>query len=258
VQRASTAGEVVLPRASLVLGPWAGFAPSLSYGDGVRSIDPIYISQDVKTPFARIRSYEAGVTYATTDVVDAIVRLSGFRTHVDRDLIFSESEGRNVLSNGTTRYGASLSGRVTGSWFDENASVTFVRSTFDDTGLLIPYVPDIVVRSDSVVFGKLPWDLDATQLAGIAGLGVSFVGPRALPYGERSDTIFTLDGNASLVWRRYTLGLLATNLLDARYRLGEYNYASDFHSQDQPTLTISRQFTAGAPRTLLLRLEVTL
>jgi TonB family protein len=259
VQRATTSGAVFLPRASLVLGPFFGLSPSLSYGQGVRSIDPSYISQDVKTPFAQIQSYEAGVAYKGSPAdLDTSLRLSGFRTHVDRDLIFSETVGRNVLAGGSTRIGASLSGRVTGSWFDENASVTMVRSTFDDTGLLIPYVPDVVVRSDSVVFHDLPWSPDGRPLRANAGLGVTFVGPRALPYSQRSDTIFTIDGSVSVTWDRYTLGVKASNLLDTRYRLGEYNDASDFRSQAEPTLTIARQFTAGAPRTVLLHLEVTL
>jgi TonB family protein len=259
VERATTSGTIVLPRASLVLGPFAGLSPSVSYGQGVRSIDPSYISQDRKAPFAQIKSYEAGVAYkGSPGELDTTLRLAGFRTHVDQDLVFSETVGRNVLAGGSTRLGASLSGRVTGTWFDQNASVTVVRSTFDDTGLLIPYVPDIVVRSDSVVFGDLPWRLDDKPLRALGGLGVTLVGPRALPYGQRSDTIFTIDGSISLSWDRYTLGVKASNLLDTKYRLGEYNYASDFHSQTEPTLTIARQFTAGAPRTVLLHLEVTL
>jgi iron complex outermembrane recepter protein len=259
VQRSSTAGEVFLPRASVVLGPFAGISPSISYGDGVRSIDPSYISQDVSTPFARIRSYEVGAAYkGDPSDIDTTLRLSGFRTHVDHDLIFSETVGRNVLANGTTRLGASVSGRVTTSWFDENASVTYVRSSFDDTGLVIPYVPDLVVRSDSVVFGTLPWTPSGKPLIATGGLGVTFVGQRPLPYNEQSDRIFTLDGSASLTWDRYKVGLDVSNLLDTRYRLGEYNYASDFRNDAQPTLTISRAFTAGAPRTVLLHLEVRL
>jgi len=259
VQRATTAGAIVLPRVSLVFGPLFGLSPSLSYGQGVRSIDPSYVSQDVKTPFAQIQSYEGGVAYqGSPGDIDTSLRVSGFRTHVDRDLVFSETVGRNVLAGGSTRLGASLSGRVTGSWFDQNASATVVRSTFDDTGLLIPYVPDVVVRSDSVVFHDLPWPAGGKPLRAIGGLGVTYVGPRALPYGQRSDTIVTLDGSVSVIWDRYTLGVKASNLLDTRYRLGEYNYASDFHSQAEPTLTISRQFTAGAPRTVLLHVEVTL
>ncbi|MFT3695494.1 MAG: TonB-dependent receptor [Kofleriaceae bacterium] len=243
VQRSSTAGETVLPRASVILGPFLGLSPSLSFGDGVRSIDPIYVSQDVKTPFAQIRSYDAGVTYKG-------LRLSGFRTHVDHDLVFSESVGRNVLADGTTRLGASISGRVTEDWYDVNASATYVRSTFDDTHLLIPYVPDLVVRADGVAHHEM------FGVIGTLGLGFTFVGPRALPYGERSDPITTLDGTASIAWDRYKVGLSISNLLDARYRLGEYNYASDFHTEPQPTLTVAREFTAGAPRTILGKVEV--
>lgn len=247
VQRSTTAGTAVLPRASLVFGPFEGLSPSISYGEGVRSIDPAYVSQDVATPFARIRSVDAGVAYAI-DHLEA--RATGFYTHVDRDLVFSETEGRNVLANGTTRLGASLSGRLTLDWLDENASATWVRSTFDDTHLLVPYVPDVVVRSDTVAHAT--W----MCVRGTAGLGVTYVGPRALPYGERSDAVFTIDGSASAAWQRYKLGVDVQNLLDTRYRLGEYNFASDFHSQAMPTLTIARAFTAGAPRTVMLRLEV--
>jgi TonB family protein len=259
VQRSTTAGSVLLPRASLVVGPFAGFSPSVSFGDGVRSIDPSYISQDVATPFARNRSYDAGLTYAATsgDVV-ALARLSGFRTHVDRDLVFSETEGRNVLAGGTSRLGGSLSGRATGSWFDANASVTLVRSTFDVDHLLVPYVPDVVVRTDTVAFGDWPYTLAGKPVRGTIGAGVTVVGPRALPYGQRGDTVATIDGSASVAWTRYTLSLSGENLLDRRYRLGEYNFASDFHSQNEPTLAIARSFTAGAPRTLLLKLEVSL
>jgi TonB family protein len=259
VQRATTSGSVVLPRASLIAGPYAGVTGSLSYGEGVRSIDPSYITQDVATPFAQIRSYDAGATYAgRPGELDVVLRASAFRTHVDRDLIFSETVGRNVLAGGTTRVGGSLSGRVTGGWFDENASATVVRSTFDDTGRLIPYVPDVVVRSDTAAFGALPWAFGGAPLRGRAGLGVTYVGPRALPFGERGDPVLTLDGSVQLTWSRYTAGVQASNLLDARYRLGEYNFASDFHGQGEPTLTVARQFTAGAPRTVVVRLEVSL
>jgi TonB family protein len=259
VQRSTTSGAIVMPRASLVLGPFAGLSPSVSYGRGVRSIDPSEISQDRKAPFAQIESYEAGVAYVgSPGDLDLELRLSGFRTHVDHDLLFSESVGRNVLAAGTTRVGGSLSGRVRGSWFDQNASATVVRSTFDDTGLLIAYVPDVVVRSDTVAFHAVPWRLDGHAPIATAGLGVTYVGPRALPFGERSDTILTIDGSVSLAWTRYKLGLKASNLLDTRYRLGEYNFESDFHSQGQPTLAIARELTAGAPRTVLFQVEVSL
>ena len=84
---------------------------------------------------------------------------------------------------------------MTGPWFDEVASVTLVRSTFDDTGNLIPYVPDVVIRSDSVLFHALPWQLGGKAPIATGGLGITFVGPRALPYGLRSASIIPIDGS---------------------------------------------------------------
>lgn len=255
--RAGTSSVAVLPRGSVVLGPFQNFTFNVSYGQGVRSIDPNYITQDVKTPFASIKAYEGGVVYAT-DIKDVAVvaRSIFFETDVDRDLIFNESVGRNVLGNGTTRTGWVGALRLTGSFFDEAANMTFVRSSYDDTHLLVAYVPDVVFRSDTALFTLLPVKIGGEKIRGALGSGITYVGPRALPFGQRSQDIFTVDASATLSWTRYEVGILATNLLDNRYRLGEFNYASDFHSQSQPTLVPERHFTAGAPRGIFATLAI--
>lgn len=247
-QRSGTASAALLPRASLLLGPYRHLVLSGSIGEGVRSIDPSYITQDIKTPFASILSYEGGVTYAN-DIkgTSVVARSIFFQTHVDRDLIFSETVGRNVLGNGTTRTGWIGALRLTGKWLDESASVTFVKSAYDDTHLLVAYVPDVVVRSDTAIFHELPVKMFGSPLKGAISAGVTYVGPRALPYGQRSNDIFTLDMSATVSWRNVEIGVIATNLLNLKYRLGEFNYASDFHSQRQPTLVPERAFTAGPP-----------
>jgi hypothetical protein len=89
------------------------------------------------------------------------------------------------------------------------------------------------------------------------GGGITYVGPRPLPYGQASGNIFTIDASLALTWTNYQLRLLATNLLDTQYRLGEYDYASDFHSQPQPTLVPQRTFTAGGPRGLFATFAIT-
>lgn len=247
--RAATSSVALLPRGSLVFGPFQNFTINLSYGQGVRSIDPSYITQDVKTPFASITAYEGGVVYATeVKDIDVVARSIFFETKVDRDLVFNQSVGRNVLGVGTTRTGWVGALRFTGSFFDEAANLTLVRSSYDDTHLLVAYVPDVVLRSDTALFTDLPISIDGKKIKGTLSSGITYVGPRALPFGQRSQDIVTVDGSATLTWTRYEVGILATNLFDNRYRLGEFNYASDFHSQPQPTLVPERHFTAGAPR----------
>ena len=256
-QHVTTVGSAIMPRASLIAGPFYGVSASLSAGKGVRSIDPSYVTQDAKTPFASIKAYEGGLTYerALASGIELGARSALFQTTVDRDLIFSQTAGRNVLGGATTRTGSANSLRVTGPFYDVSSNFTYVKATFDDTHLLIPYVPDLVVRGDGALFGNLPWfaaRLRGKPLRAALGTGVTYVGPRPLPYGDRSDRIFTLDGSLSVGWSFVDVALAAQNVLDARYRLGEYNYASDFGSQSFPTLVPVRHFAAGPPRTLLL------
>jgi hypothetical protein len=246
-----------MPRATLTLGPFQHVSFSLGYGTGVRSIDPSYVSQDVGTPFASIQSGDGGVAYTRDfDDVSVAARSIFFVTHVDRDLVFSETQGRSVLGSGTTRSGWNGVFRLKGSFFDQNANISLVNSRFDDTGLLVPYAPDLVVRSDSVLFHDLPVTLGGSPIRGTLSLGAGYVGHRALPFGQRSDTIFTLDSGASAAWKAFELELEVTNLLDTRYRAAELNYVSDFRSQPLPTLVPARHFAAGAPREVFLSLSV--
>ncbi|MGC4068632.1 MAG: TonB-dependent receptor [Polyangiaceae bacterium] len=187
-QRKSTATTALLPRASVLFTPSVGLLLSLSYGQGVRSIDPIYVSQDPKTPFARVDAYEAGVVYSRTLTTTQIVtRAAAFRTHVGQDLVFSETAGRNTLSDGTTRNGILAALRFTGAFFDQSLNATLVQSRFDDTGLVVPYVPNWVVRSDSAVHHELPFRLMGSAVRAAAGAGLTYVGRRPLPYNQLSD-----------------------------------------------------------------------
>lgn len=216
IDRRSTSSIAVLPRGTVLVGPFEGFTASGSLGKGIRSIDPVYVNQDLPSPFASVDAGEFGVSYArgVGQDVELMARSIFFETHVDRDLIFSETAGRATLANGTTRTGWAGAVRATGMWFDEAANVTLVRSTFDDTHLLVPYVPDVVVRSDTAVHHELPFHPRGEDLTGALATGITYVGRRALPYGQRSDVIFTVDASASVAWRMFEVALVATNLLD--------------------------------------------
>ena len=257
VQRASTATTAVLPRGSLLLGPAEGFVFSGSLGRGVRSVDPSYVIQSIPTPFASVLAYDGGVAYGG-GVHDTAIAIKSifFQTKVDHDLIFSETAGSNVLAGPTTRTGWLVAARVTGRWFDASGNATFVKSTFDDTGLLVPYVPDVVTRFDGSVHGDLPWVPHplGRAIRGSLSSGLTFIGDRPLPYGERSDPVFTLDGSGTLAWTHYEVSLVCTNIIGSKYKLGEYNYASDFHTEGAPTLVPSRLFSAGPPRAFFVTL----
>ena len=247
-QRVSTAGLILLPRGTAMFGPFNGFTLSGSVGRGVRAVDPSYIIQDAATPFASVLAYEGGATYAKGfGPVSITARSVFFQTHVDKDLIFSETAGRNVLGGGSTRTGWVGAVRLGGDNFDVSSDVTLVRSVLDDTGLLVPYVPDAVFRTNAAVFGTLPWTMAKEHFRGALGAGFTLIGHRPLPYGQESQIIGTLDAQATLGWSHYEIGIQGQNLTAQKYRLGEYNFASDFSPNGSPTLVPVRHFTAGDP-----------
>lgn len=258
-QTASTAASLVQPRATLLVGPLPGLQVGASYGRGARSIDPQYINQDLETPFAVVDAVEVGAAFVRAlGVADVSLRTALFRTHVDRDLFFSETEGRSTLAGGTTRSGWTGSARATGTFWDVAANLALVRATFDDTGLSVPYTPGVVARADGVLFDAVALSPGGGALTGSLGVGASFVGRRPLPLGETSSRTLLVDVGATLGWRSLSLGLIATNVLDRRYWLGEYNYVSDFGSQPYPTRVAARHGSAGEPRAVYATLRFSL
>jgi iron complex outermembrane receptor protein len=267
-QRSTTGDGAVMPRGTIVVGPLEHFEVTASVGNGIRTVDPSYVSQGLVTPFVSVQSRDMGVAYnrEVGDDVAIAAKSVFFQTHVDQDLIFDPTQGRNTLASGSTRTGWSGSTRLLGRFYDVAANATLVKAVFDDTGacapacgLLVPYIPDLVLRADVVLFHDLPWNVAHLPVRATVGYGVSYVGHRPLPYGAVSDAIALSDASVGLGWSIWNARISGQNIFDSRYRLGEYNYASDFHKLlPEPTLAPERSFTAGAPRTLMLTVSATL
>jgi iron complex outermembrane receptor protein len=257
--RTSAADSALLPRVSFVVGPLDGFAFSASYGQGVRSLAIDEVSGDPSTPLAKIGGYEGGISYSrTTGAGTLTLRSVFFDTQVSRDQIFSPTEGRDVDTGATSRTGWVGAGRFTGAFLDESANVAAVRGIVDATHETVPYVPHLTARSETAVFGDLPWKIDRDPVRASVGPAITYVGVRSLPYGQTSVPYVLVDAAARLRWRALEVSLAATNVFDVRYRLSEFTFISDFHELPNPTLTPERSFTAGAPRTVLLSLAGTL
>jgi hypothetical protein len=253
--RYTATGLIFQPRATLQVEPLRGFFLSGSYGRGARSLDPLYIGDGDDAPFSKIDAVEGGaLLHRALGPLSLTARGAFFYTHVDRDQLFDQVEGRPTLAPGTTRLGVIGAGRLTGPFVDAALSVTWARATFDDTGLLVPYVPEVVVRADAAGFGPLPrlrlWG-DPLRLSG--GVGFTYVAPRPLPFSERGDAYVLLDVMLRARWKHIEVGVSIENLLDRRYRQTEFNYVSDFQQPGAgyPTRVATRHFIAGPPLTAM-------
>jgi iron complex outermembrane receptor protein len=255
--RRSAAGMLAQPRVSALFGPFSGVHLALAYGTGARSADSTYVGDGERAPFSPIQAGEAGVVFhRDRGGWTLVARALGYVTHVERDLIFDEAQGRNGLAGGTTRYGGLGAARASNRWLDIAMHVTYARATYDEDGLLVPYVPPLVGRLDAVATVPLPVKLRERNFIASVGTGWSFVAARPLPLSEWAEPILTGDVQASLRWQHVEFGLWCTNVLDARYAWSQFNYVSDFQSLEFPTRVASRHFTAAAPRNLSLTLTI--
>src|SRR5208283_5301263 len=133
-----------------------------------------------------------------------------------------------------------------------------VYATFDGTHTLVPYVPNIVARSDTVIFGRLPWRLADHAITGSLGLGLNYVGFRALPLGQAANPTFVVNASGTLRWSFFQLSVNLQNLLNSQYPLTEFFYASYFQHTPYPSLTSNEHFTAASPFSVLFGLAIIL
>lgn len=270
--RRNASGVLVQPRATLLVGPFADLTFMAAYGRGARAADPSYLGDGDAAPFSPIDAAEGGVVW-DRQAGDVSLNLRGlyYYTHVSRDLLFNQQEGRNTLAPGTRRQGALFAGRARGPFFDVAASATYAHARFaadDDTqlpgyvsadsGTRVPFIPDWVARLDGALFKQFDQlRLLRSRLRGRLGLGASYISPRALLYGEQGESLLLVDGALTVGLGAFELGVVVENLFDARYRQAEYNYVSEFRPDPvAPNLLPVRHFTAGAPRSVMFNLTV--
>lgn len=228
---------------------WRLFA---NYGDGFRSPQARSLGDGERAPFVSARGAELG---ASVEVGRVAARAALFGSHVENDFFFDHTVGTTTYTGATVRGGgqASVTANPLEGWL-LSASATGATARVLRSGALLPYFAPLVLRLDT------SWKRDFSWL-GVkwtprVGFGATVIGPRPLPYDEFSRAVFLLDARAGVRVGLVELTLDAQNLLDARWRDGEFVYASRWDTTQAASLLPARQFTAGAPRTLFLTLEV--
>ena len=115
-------------------------------------------------------------------------RLGEFDTKVDRDLIFSQTVGRNTLGGATTRIGSANSARLTGSFYDVAANVTYVKATLDAKNL----VSKVETRSDNPARANLTTETEYSNYADHAEVLTDIKTPGHIVRKQGGRTMFDL------------------------------------------------------------------
>lgn len=252
-QTSQAFGLAINPRVSVDIRIAGGLHAVASYGHGTRSTEAMALSDNETAPFARAQEVDGGLTYSLGtpgSPVQLHAQGSYSLTRVDKNLLFSATAGRNVLVGSSTRHVALLSTRVQlRRWFDAVFNLGWTHATLDETGELLPYIPQLVLRLDAAVAGQpFGWRIGQVPLRGRVGAGLTFVPGRPLPMGQFGDPFFLVNAGGELRLWHFGLGIEIRNLLNLRYRQSEFYYASNFDGPAAvPSRAPERHFVAGEP-----------
>lgn len=259
----TAAGLAWGPRATAEVTPLPWLRILAAYGEGYRSPQARQLEEGESAPFAKVRSYEAGVKL--TDQTRVSLTAIAYETRLSYDLAFDAVEGSLDRIGPTTRRGVVAyfqASPIEG--FTSSVSATYVHATLDSPpppspinpsppyvkGQQLPFVPPLVVRAD-VGYRRVLTQVAGKALEGRAGYGVTFLSPRPLPYNEQAPAVFLAD--ASLGVRRDFLEISvdAQNLFNARYADTEYSFVSNWQTTSIPSLLPARHIAAGAPLSVM-------
>ena len=197
-QTSQSLGYAVNPRVTLDFRLHKELHLLGSYGQGTRSTEAMALSDNETTPFAKAHSAEGGISYRhgkPGDAFSASAQASYVYTHITQDMLFSETAGRNIPIGASDRHAGLLGLRfMVGNWFDSLLNVGYAHATLADTGDLIPYVPEWIVRLDVAAHGQIGnWELAGVPVTGRIGLGFTYVPGRPLPLKQTGDPMYLLN-----------------------------------------------------------------
>lgn len=258
-QTRSAMGAHLGKKATVEVRTLPGLNALASYGEGFRSPQARSLADGETTPFTTVRSLEVGLRFADESLKAS---LAGFRTWLDGDVAFDQRTAQSEPTPGTTRTGMAVDlSALPSPWFSSSLGATYTRAVFRGSderfreGDALPYVPQLVVRSD-VAFTPRLTSLWNRPLTARVGSGLSYQHAKPLPFAEWGHDVLLVDATVSLRLRELELGVDAYNLLDAPSYDGEFIYASNFSRSATPPLVPARHVTVGAPRTILFTLAV--
>ncbi len=239
-------------KAGLERGLGQHFRVYLSYGDGFRTPQARQLSDGERAPFVNVHGGELGAKFESSRVSASLL---GFASFVQNDFFFDHTQGTTSFVGPTLRGGgqAALMARPVDG-FLVSLNVTAARAQLLSKNALLPYFAPLVGRLDSSWSRR--FEARGVGVTPRLGVGATLLGPRPLPYDEYSRAVFLLDARVGVRVGPFELTMDLQNVLDARWRDGEFVYASKWDSAASASLLPSRQFTAGTPRTVFFTLEV--
>ena len=239
---------IVLPKMSMILGPWARTEFFVNYGEGVHSNDARSAVTTGASPLARARSYEVGVRSRPWGPEGLEVLATAWRLDLKSELVLVGDEGTTEIRGATRRQGVEIAarGKVWGPLY-VNGSFTWTHAEFRN-GDAIPLAPEYTAYGAAI----LQWPEGLTSQLQATYLGVR---PLVEDRSIKSPSWITFDLSQryripmKLPRGRLEAFLFVQNLFNTKWE--QAIFAFDSRLRNEPTGVRDIHFVPGNPRTVM-------
>jgi hypothetical protein len=239
---------IILPKMSMILGPWAGTEFFVNYGEGFHSNDARAAVALGASPLARARTYEVGVRSRPWGSEGLELIATAWRLDLKSELVFVGDEGTTEIRGATRRQGVEVAarGQVWGPLY-VNGSFTWTHAEFRN-GDAVPLAPEYTTYGAAI----LQWPEGL-----ITQLQATYLGVRPLIEDRsiRSPSWITFD-----LSQRYRLPVrlphgrleafwFVQNLFNTEWEQAIFAFESRL--RNEPAGVMDIHFVPGNPRTFL-------
>jgi outer membrane receptor protein involved in Fe transport len=243
-----TSSGIVLPKMSLILGPWLNTEFFANYGQGYHSNDARSAVTPGSSLLARSKNYEIGIRSKPwgLDGMELIATL--WQIDLQSELVFVGDSGTTDIRGPSRRHGVEVAarGQVWGP-IHLNGSVTYTKAEFRN-GDAIPLAPEVTAYGALLL--KWPEGL-------ISQLQATYLGVRSLTEDRsfKSPSWLTFDLTeryqlpVKLPYGRMEAFAFVQNLFNTQWEQATFALASQLRNETQPVTDI--HFVPGNPRMVM-------
>jgi len=239
---------IVLPKMSMILGPWARSEFFVNYGEGFHSNDARSTVLAGASPLARARSYEVGLRSKPWGQEGLELIATAWRLDLKSELVLIGDEGTTEIRGATRRQGVEVAarGKVWGPLY-VNGSFTWTHAEFRN-GDAIPLAPEYTAYGAVI----LQWPEGLTSQ-----LQATYLGVRPLTEDRRfkSPSWLTFDLSEryripiALPYGRMEAFLFVQNLFNTEWEQAIFAFESRLRNEATGVNDI--HFVPGNPRTVM-------
>lgn len=161
-----TSSGILLPKMSMILGPWAATEFFVNYGEGFHSNDARSAVQLGGVPLARSRDYEVGIRSRPWGADGLELTVTAWRIDLQSELVYVGDGGTTEIRGPSRRQGFEVAarGQVWGPLY-VNGSFTWTQAKFRN-GEAIPLAPEFTAYGAAILSWPegLTTQLQATYL----------------------------------------------------------------------------------------------